>query len=196
MKNVNHKVLLICSFTLSIQCCPLWADDSVSPEPSTNATKALQPSDPETRIQLAKQLAIEHDANSFRILLNLLKDSISGVSYAAAGAIEHRGDKQFDKELIEAIKVLPKENLWPAYRAEKSYPTKQTVNFLLERLQAEIDSPDAKNHFDERNSFYIASSLESISKFFPELNGIKTPTENTLSAYKLFQADVQRRLKR
>lgn len=196
MKRHMVKTLFVWCFTLCVWCCPIFADDAPSAGPSTDALfKESKSPDPKIRIQLAKRLASNHNTNSFQVLLSLLRDPSLGVSYAAAEAIEIRGDQKFDGELIQAIRALPRENRWPAYRAEKNYPTKRTVEFLLECLQDEIAFYRKQKNFDERNSFYIAKSLETLGKHFPEIQAAKAPEDTALAAYEKFAIDLQRSVK-
>jgi HEAT repeat protein len=195
MKSI-FMVLILSVYALCVGCGTSHSDYTSSVEFSPKALlKDLNSPDGEIRVQLAKRLAKDHCEETFQILLVLLKDKNVDVSYAAAEAIELRGDENFDKEFIETIKSLPRESRWPAYRAEKNYPTKHTVNFLLNCLQEEIVFYQKQKNFDERNSFYIARSLENICDPSREPPNVSAPDSNTLAAYEKLMSDLQTRVK-
>lgn len=114
------------------------------------------------RVEQAHLLATEASADSFAILLRLLTDPHDDVSYAAAEAIEARADKRFSTQLADVIAHLPYEKRWPAYRVAKVYPTKLMLMFLIECLALEMERQKEHTGFDNRNSYYLAGSIESI----------------------------------
>ncbi len=154
--------------------------------------KDLQSNDGEVRLKLAKKLNAEHSLDTFKILLKLLNDKNLDVSYAAAEAIEIRRDKEYDKEFIDAFKHISGENCWPAYRATKNYPTKPMMDFLFGCLKKEIQFYQNKENFDERNCFYISSSLEQIGQTLLKLPEIKVPEGDGLKAYEKFFIEFQK----
>ncbi len=146
-----------------------------------------------SRYNLAVQLGSDHGERTFLMLLRLLVDKNEDVSYAAAEAIESRGDIDFDAKLIQTISSLPRERRWYAYRAEAKYPTRQTIKFLLTCLEDESRFYHCNGHFDDRNSFYIANSLLRLLQKVLKID-VKSPAERTQESYDTFLQQVKTRV--
>jgi hypothetical protein len=134
-----------------------------------SGTTAVMQTSWQQKITRAKDFATKHDNMSFRELLTLIGDAHDDVAYAAAEAIEERGDVQFSAELRRAIALLPREKRWPGYRALRKYPERATVEYLISALDEEL-AYHSNRPFDERNSFYIAGSLSEIIGGIAEYN--------------------------
>jgi hypothetical protein len=144
---------------------------------------------------IATQLGRYHDHVSFAVLTWMMKDADSDVSYIAAESIESRKDTNFDLSLTKSINGLERENRWPVYQAMKSYPSAVTVKFLVESLDEECRFYKKLPNFDEQNCFYIIKSLESISKNFPAIAGVKTLDVRGLSDYEQCLKEYKQRIR-
>jgi hypothetical protein len=142
--------------------------------------------EPIKRFELAKSLDEQRTLQSFRTLLKLLTDSDSGVSYAAAEALEKRGDVAFASEFMATIPALRNDARWPAYRALRRYPTISVFQFLLSCLNDELSFYRAIPPFDERNCFYMTESLKQIAGDLWKSAELPSPEPYSVASYDQF----------
>ncbi len=116
-----------------------------------------------SRAELANELAKDDSEETFRRLVDLLKDTHDDVSYVAAEALELRGDIKFADLLVDAIPSLQRDRRWYAYRALGRYPSPRVLDVLTQAIEEELRHYAAKLDFDSRNSWYIVRSIQNIS---------------------------------
>lgn len=158
----------------------------LSNAPPTQLQRELNSSDGAIRYRLAERLANDHSKDTFTILLKLLNDKDDNISYAAAESIEGRKDTAFAVDLIAAIKGLPRDKIWPAYWAAKTYPTLAMLRFLQQRLDEEIQFQRHRATFYNQNYFYLAQSLGQIASCLKIHLNVSVPDGDDLSSYERF----------
>lgn len=186
MQEANYFLILAIAFILA---CGIGCSSSSVPNrhPASTPPASAQSEPWRKRADLAASLANSHDYESFSRLIMLLKDSQPDVSYVAAESIETRKDVQYVDTLLTAISAMQQSYRWPAYRALRNYPTAHTLTFLVSELRNELSLYENKTYFDERNSFYLASSIECILPQYSKVAHIPpVPRSGLLSDYKLF----------
>ena len=100
----------------------------------------------------------------FDTLLLLINDSNPDVSYYAAVALEEHCQLARSSDVIDAVKTIPREDRWPMYRTMRSYTTKEILCFLTDSLREEVELFRDDKPFDDRNVFYLLTSIEAIFK--------------------------------
>jgi hypothetical protein len=148
------------------------------------------------RYHLAEKLSFYHDKKTFEALLKLLTDADADVSYAAAESIEARGDSSYAADLISTIRTLPRDNIWPAYWAARSYPTNSMLDFLTQRLKEEILFQHRRVNFDGGNCDYLSQSLAQIMHSLYKNIKIAAPEDDKLESYQNYLQNLQILVKR
>jgi len=144
------QVLLIISIALAVAGCN--AVDSTH-----DSVAGWQ-----SRCDKAKTLGAEDDRDSFDELLTLLLDEHGDVSYAASEAIEARGQVEYVHDLIRAIRKMPADRRWYAYKSLRAYPSKAALIFLADSLKDVINERMTSQMYDSQSSFYIIQSITEI----------------------------------
>jgi hypothetical protein len=174
--------------------CKTFAQPRTNNFSIKNLERDMQSSNWNVRSGVAEKLGRDHQLIAFQLLLKLLQDTNDDVSYAAAEAIELRGDQEFDEYLIGTIKDLPRDDRWFAYDACKNYTTKRMMDFLFGSLQEEIQFYKGKRLFDERNNFYICTSLKKIAQALTNNDQFNTldVDDNKLPSYEKFAGEFSK----
>lgn len=167
--------LALMSAIFTCGCCALAeseGDSSASPSTPTNAWLL--------RCEHARALARSSTENSFQQLLGLLRSEHPDVRYAAAQALESRGDVRYTSLLIEACSALPRDHRWPVYRAMGSYPSLETLSFLTEMTEDEIKhhaERQEQSGFDTRNLWYLAKSMRKVVALLKSEADVSPPSD-------------------
>lgn len=138
------------------------------------------------KVKIAERARQKHDKDSFIQLLDLLKDTNTDVSYAAAEALEAREDLSYVDLLLDAIAQVPSDSQWPAFRALGSYKSSAVFIWLTKHLQHEMDQAKNEKYWDERNAFYLAESMAKIAQTVFPMAKLKPPPQWTKSKYTEF----------
>jgi len=98
---------------------------------------------------------------SFETLVTLINHTNQCISYEATQAISERAQIEYVDYLLIDYQ-LDKARRWTIYSMLKSYPHKKTLKYLTNSLNKEFEDIGITVKFDDRNYWYIMTSIDSI----------------------------------